>query len=454
MRNVATGFILPGMFLLGLTGCDRAETLPTEADATLQAAITAGNCGLTFDLGKDANSYFSSPAKQAAKTLTDAIAAACTAENQAAVTSNAIQLLALMESVLEQGTGGSAAAGSAVANSALACTRGLCNMNDRPSPLINFAAAFGPTGTFAIRHGKDDVRQVRARGWVKFADQGPTGTFVENWALWGIDVDEPWKDVAKADPVLIYGWDTGATGTLDPAVGKLEYNFKRFPANVGQFQDDDLHVWVCFAETAALLVHDDDHDDHDDPELNGRMQREGVLLSTYEPKCPTYPSLQAASIFAPFAKLMRNLAPRSLFASAMRYDTRTPHVGGSPLDFSRFVPVAVNANALLEWEVPPASNVVVGGSLAPGGVKVKATTLAGTPMEKVVITLYVLNNSGAPAGAEVSNAEATTAEANGIATWPDASVNKPGGYIVCASGKLEGFTFQTICSDMFHAKKK
>jgi hypothetical protein len=82
-------------------------------------------------------------------------------------------------------------------------------------------------------------------------------------------------------------------------------------------------------------------------------------------------------------------------------------------------------------------------------------------MERVLVTLYVLNNQGVPAGAVLSgDFESYTLERNGmegIAVFPDdgppPSLGKAGGYRICARGSLGGFTFTDACSGLINAKK-
>jgi hypothetical protein len=449
MRNARAGFILAGMFLFTVAGCTD-QPQPAEPDLSIQAAVSPGDCGLVKDLVKDVKSVFPMPAGRAENTLASDLDKACKNGDVDGVRGHAIALLAAIEAGLEAGSiGGTTATRSGLANALLACTQGLCNQNDLPNPAIDFTKAFGEAGTFAVRHDAS-AAPVVARDWVEFEDENPPGA---NWALWGIDVDAAWSEVAKADPVLIYGGPASSLVTQDPGIGGLQYDFKRWPVT-GQFDDDKLHVWVCFADDAALP-----HGPGPVEPL-GRMQREGVLLSDYEPTCPEYPSRypavepQNASVFAPVMKLVRGVLPRNLFAFALRTDTRTPHVGGSALDFSVFAPVAADTEGYLTWVVDPPPIVVAGEPISPT-MKVAAFSGSGTPMEKVKVIIEVDKNSGVPAGAFVSDSAAFTLETDGIASFPQAAVNKPGGYTVCATGQLAGFTFERKCSTVFfHARSK
>jgi hypothetical protein len=47
---------------------------------------------------------------------------------------------------------------------------------------------------------------------------------------------------------------------------------------------------------------------------------------------------------------------------------------------------------------------------------------------------------------------ALTDEHDGIAVFPNAYVSKAGGYIICATAELPGFTFERVCSELFHVR--
>ena len=436
MRPISGRLILPLLAPLALAACmDNAPSaLPAEPELPLQAALSPGDCTLSKDLAQAARSWFPRPERNDAASLAQDLHRACTREQPAAVKTNALALLDMMETMLNEGRGGPAGDGSSLANVLLACTRGLCNPAGNPG-LDLVAALQHAAGVFAIRHGSEDSRPVQARSWTPFSDG-----VADNHALWGIDVDAPWAEVANADPVLLYGTPVSTLQLLDPGLGGLQYDFNRWPA-VGLF-DDELHVWVCFADEAGLP-----HAPDVEPE--GRMQRESTLLEDYTPNCPQYVASSGATLATPFMRLARAILPQPLHAFAMRTDRGVRHIGGSPLDFSRFAPVGANPDGELEWEVPPASVVTVGGAL---NVQVRARTGSGTPIEKVRVILEVAGNQGAPAGAFVSDNEALTREADGIAVFDKAAVNKPGGYTICARGELDGFTFEPVCSTMFHAR--
>jgi hypothetical protein len=271
--------------------------------------------------------------------------------------------------------------------------------------------------------------------------------------------------------VLFYG--APVSGVLDlqeVGFGGLQFDMNRYPVPpVGTpgnpFLGDALHVGVCF-ETEVTLPHAGG--DESRPTMAPRMQREAVLLETFDPDfCgDAFPALQSASIGAPALTLARSLLPSSWsgavvdrgllpsswFAVAVT-DRKAPSLGGTPLEFSTFAPVAAEVEGQLEFLTVPASRTAEGESL--GEIRVQARAGGGTPIEKVLVTLSISTNEGTPAGAELAGDFASlTDEQEGVATFPDdgtaLSIGKPGGYLLCANATLAGFTFPEVCTARFH----
>jgi hypothetical protein len=135
-------------------------------------------------------------------------------------------------------------------------------------------------------------------------------------------------------------------------------------------------------------------------------------------------------------------------------DVRTPHIGGSALDFSPFSPVAANASGYLDVQYNLPAAPKVGESI--GDVVAKAFSGSGTPLESVEISIAIYNNRGAPAGAVLKGGDLTgeTREANDFTvTFEGLYVGKPGGYTICVSGAKPGFTFDPVCTPLFNVKK-
>jgi len=89
-------------------------------------------------------------------------------------------------------------------------------------------------------------------------------------------------------------------------------------------------------------------------------------------------------------------------------------------------------------------------------VQVLAVTDQGTPLEHVLIELSAEVNNGSTV--EISENQAFTEEDGGIATFPNVSINKPGGYVLCAEAiqtdGVGGTSYSIVggCSDPLHIR--
>jgi hypothetical protein len=419
---------------------DAQPSAPLADPIDMAAAVATGPCSLLRDITSDARSYFPQPERRTAQDIVQAMGTDCKNGLQAGLTARAWQLLGMVEAVLEGGRGGDLATGSSLVNGLLGCTGSLCEFP--PSPFIDFSGALASGGLFAVRSQSTDP--AVSRDPVQFTDL--RGTLIS--AFWGVEVDQPWAQVTFADPVLVYGRPLTSNGVplSDAAIGNIQYELNVYP-DAGEFLDGALHVGACFSPEAVF-------DDGTNP-LEPRMQREQVLLEEHVPGfCSSvFTPVQSASLFGSLFALAKDVAQPllSLFVMA---DRSAPAVGGTPLDFSRFAPVAANTNARLEFVSQP--NPTPTESQPIGTFQVRARSGAGTPMEKVLVTVYIFNNQGVPAGAVLSgDLSAYTEERDGvqgIATFDNVIVGKPGGYTVCATGSLAGFTFAEACSNLFNVR--
>jgi hypothetical protein len=406
------------------------------------------NCGILWDLKTDMFAFFqnSGPGSPAYEAWME-IYGLCHAgsPDMAQIANAAWQMLELVEQELAGGGGEDLEKGASLVGGLLSCTETLCRSDGIPG--IDFLPTLGTAGLFAVRG--NDQKPAVARGYVPFTD------FLggANSALWGVEVDLPWSVVTQAPRVLIFGFAPPAPElpVAELRLGGLEYELKVYPKK-GEFPDGTLHVTACFADDVELPHVDGDHSK---PSLEPLMQRQSVLLETYAGPgfCDPPSSMQHASILAPVAALARRIAApvRAYFFT----DRGIKHVGGTPLDFSRFAPVVVNGQGGgLELLSGPNADVTVGESV--GTIRVRASTDNGTPIERVEVTLSIYNNRGVPAGAVLSGSTVELTEERdglqGVATFTDVSVGKPGGYIICAEGSFQEFTFERVCSTRINAK--
>ncbi|HSG49113.1 MAG TPA: hypothetical protein VLA43_14935, partial [Longimicrobiales bacterium] len=276
--------------------------------------------------------------------------------------------------------------------------------------------------------------------------------------------------------VLVYGApaQSGSVALDEQSIGGLAYDLHTFP-DVPRFNDGELHVAACY-DADVVLPHPGG--DESQPVLWERMQREGTVLQPFVPPCAAWNALlETPTVAAHLGQGLRRLAawafqPQPLFA-AFFGDRRASSVGGTPIDFSTFAPVAANRSGSLVFLEPLADafqNATAGVPLGP--IVVQALSGEGTPMELVEVELYVAGNQGEPAGATFCDPAATdpsqcanpkefTQEAASgygtAATFTGATLYKAGGFRICARATEdfrggEQFTFTEACSGVFTLK--
>jgi hypothetical protein len=405
----------------------------------IEFAVAPGPCDLMQSLSSGARDVFARAEEASARDLLNDMGAACNSGDQALVASYAWNLLGLVEFALAgDQVEGTVAQTATFVGRLVACTASLCQAS--AVPVIEFGPAVSAYGLFAVR--RTDTSPAVANGAVPFTDLAGQS----NTAFWGVEVEQPWAQVTAANPVLVYGGPVFQGGIVlkELGLGNLQYDLNVLP-DAGEFVDGALHVGVCFGTDVDLP-----------PSANGleaRMQREGVLLEEHGPGfCPAPTSAQSASVIAPFVAFARRVMPASI-TTRLFADTKVRVVGGTPLDFSRFAPVAAETVGSLHWVSTPPPVVVAGQPF--GTIAVQALSGSGSPMEKVRIELFLAGNQGTPAGAVLAgDVESFTQERAGllgVAVFPDegeegTSVGKPGGYTACARAVFNGFTFNDICT--------
>lgn len=474
----------------GLAACGDASdpshgspTVPEPAFAPVSAACS------TSGLASLARSYFSNPEQKTATETLRAMQDQCAGLLYAEAEAGGWSVLSTMETVLEQGRGGSAADGAALANGVISYMCGLgTGVCDAPNdyPALVSASDLGSQGIFAVRVG--GAVPVIARGKVPFTafGSGP------NAALWGIQTSSDWHAATTAPKILFFGSPASA-GDVDLAetpFGSLGYQLHTFP-DVPHFADQQLLVGACY-DSEVALPHENDNPSL--PTLGERMQREGTLLNPALPDCDGWTSFRSASVASGLLARMARFAdwafaPQPLWAAVFG-DRRAPAVGGTPLDFSNFAPVAASRTGYLQFMVPPDGafdNGTAGVAFDP--ILVQAFSGSGTPMELVRVELYVAGNEGVPAGATFCDPELPGADdpscsvfdtdANGdfiitqeqpdgddpYATFEGVTLYKAGGFRVCVRAEPTyyiddlgatqvDFTFTEACSQLFNMKNR
>jgi hypothetical protein len=406
----------------------------------------------TASMANLARAYLSNPEQQAATENLRAMATACANDPESAVPFG-WTVLGLIEDGVEAGTVGDPETGAMLATLLIEYICEMSACTDSPMPVGG--AALGPQGIFAMRAGGTDF--VVAHGAVQFTDFDDRE---DNEALWGLETNTDWEHATGEPNILFYGAPTGIGGVLpdELSFGDLVLGLNRFPSEA-LLSDGELSVGVCYLYEVTL-----------DASLTSRLQRNGTLLVPYEPDCDAWwatLSTQTAGLSGALHRIgdlaAWALLPRPLAA----YWAGAPASGGSPIDFSDFAPVAADPDGTLAFVTPPVDGRV-GEEL--DVIRVQALSGLGTPMERVLIELYVAGNSGEPGGATFCNpvgpnepdcdATAYTMESpsgyDTLAEFADSKLWKAGGYTICAraltSPGQPDFTFAEACAPMIHIK--
>lgn len=445
-----------------------SPTLPPTGAAKVPEACS------TADLAKPARDFFSNPEQRDAADALKAMEVHCAEGNAGLAVAGGWGVLTLMETALEAGSAGAAADGADLANGLIdymcGLDAGLCDLQ----PDLVSASDLGPQGMFAVRMGGADP--VVARGKVPFND------FLgqPNAALWGLEALTDWATATTVPQILFYGspGSTGAISIDERSFGDLAYDLHTFP-DVERFNDGQLLVASCY-DSEVELPHPGGN--LAEPALGERMQREGTILQPRAPNCAAWQTILAgeslASRITDGARRFASwaLQPQPLFAAFFN-DRRAASVGGTPIDFSTFAPVAAERRGYLEFKEPPNGdfpNGTAGVAFEP--IEVMAYSGNGTPMELVFVELYVAGNEGDPAGATFCDPDVDTGSVEGcdvfgddiyteeqpdgqdpVAVFDGVTLYKAGGFRICARavdnfrGGID-FTFEEACSGLFNLK--
>lgn len=441
--------------------CDGGQERSDRSDTLLEpsAAPVSAQCR-TNGLARSARDYFVRPQQQAATRALSDLEDACAAGDP--VSELVFSVLALMEDALAGGVAGDPSDGVALANGLIdylcAADGALCS----PFPEPISEAALGPAGIFAILGSGNEA--VTARGSVPFSFAGE-----DNEALWVVETTAAsWSEATGADLILFYG-SPDLTTPINPdelSIGDLALELLSFPDVDGFATDNQVHVGVCYMDPVPLPH--TGSGSFGEPETVERMQREETILQVHTlVSCPLTwpdpsPSLALAEVVdRAVGFLAQALLPEPL-AAALMGDRSASSTGGSAADFSRFAPVAADPEGRLEYTQPPTDGVA--GEFL-NTIEVQALSGMGTPMERVNVTLVLIGNNGLPAGAsfcptdpedpdcETAPVRKTVETLSGfdpVATF-DVRILKPGGYTICATGEIGGFSFEEDC-EVIHIK--
>lgn len=431
--------------MLFTAACTEDLRSPVDPDATVPLFAPRSKVCDTKDLSAAARDFFPREFGRQAKDLISALGDACAASPDSEATDEAFDIMALMEMALGGASDLDPAAGASLATGLLPFMA-FTNCEASGCVEAGFADdvlfALSERGAFAVRGGASDLTDdVVSRDAVEpLVETDPP--------VWGLTPSSDWAGVL-GQRALLYGHPEAMVGGCDPSTADCpatdeQYDWKTLP-DVDGFGDQMI-------AGACLVI-----DDQVVAEEFLRMRRNSTALenSAGFDACTAFlPAVQTAGLAT---RLVQFLSPRPaiLYAGGKRTGP-----GGNASDFSDFTPLNADAEATLEIEM--VADAVVGETIGP--IYVTALTSNGTPLERVQVVITPKNNNGSwnvdylPGGTDwcpdtdPDNPDCRyTEEEGGTAVFEGLTLDKTGGYRICASvkdGGDLGFTFpEEVCSN-------
>lgn len=263
--------------------------------------------------------------------------------------------------------------------------------------------------------------------------------------VWGANPMRTWNGTLAGRTSLLFGSElsatTSPTGEALLAAGVPAYTFNLIPHPEQFPAADEMIVGLC---STAIATEE------------GVIQREGTSLQPANLDWCGNQSFTRSegSLFGRLARFGWELVdptPRPLWAAALIRGSP----GGAAGSFSEFFAIDVNPDAFLVFVVPPADAT----ENTPQDITILARTDQFTPLEQVLLTVYVKDQNGLiPSGGSLEgpgcdiggNSCSLRTQGDeqgqpGTATF-SLTLNKTGAYRFCVTGELDPFVFQETCS--------
>jgi hypothetical protein len=417
-------FALAAGAVLALAACgDSREPLATEP--RLKPTPPGPSCN-TSDAKSKVRSHFGQPTQNEVVEMIDLLIASSTAADS---TKNGFDALKRVE--LGQDVAGTPQTALDLVNAILPCIK-------VGATSIGPVGIFETEGAFAIRGGTGDAAPVYSGD--DFSAVAPPASPAEfdTWSEWlGLPDGTTFPDPRA----IIYGtpFDVGNISN-ESEVGSRGFDWNTLPTRSFPRPADGF-LGLCVGSNLSDRIQ------------NNHGTQQGVL-GFYDPSQPPL-SLSCAGFdqngnplvsTSLLHRAMDLLGPQPLFAAV-----RLGGTGGTPGGYSQHFGVLVT-QAALRFTVQP-SSAKIGDVISPP-VKVEAKTAAGTPIQRIEVTIEARSNLGQPAS--LGGLTTRRTDEFGIVTFDDLVLNSSGTYRfqVFATNGAENLNVSTATSNQFFVGKK
>lgn len=430
MSTSSRGTLLLSAAVLLVTACgEPASTSTAPEPGPVAAAVVAGTCDINA-LKAGARDFAASNRDPLFTIIGDLQSlvkfGATTGGTDKAF--DGLARLAAMRGTSAQKSGATGATFNALATGFLACMEN--SIIETVPADFNVTGATGPGWMFEVR-GKSGVDAAggayeRGASDAYWAAEAPAG--------WGASIDP----VSPAKRFLVYGYHIVDFLPNDPTVGSA-FEIRTIPTIASEqlVLASPLHFGLCNVDATATTL---------------RVQHVDDILPLSDLACAPPAAFAQASSFG--QRLVDFLAPKPLYAFFFRA------VGGAGSELSPSVVIDMQAVTLSFVQPVADGQVTVAMADANGNpIQVSVTTLNGTPLPDVVVTLAIAGNHSSIAFFKDGSAVASTTvsrstNALGVATFDDVFLTKAGGYVLEASGAFDGVSGSPVLSNSFNWQNK
>jgi len=388
-----SAFALAAGAALALAACsDSREPLATDPEFK---PVPAGVCN-TNDAKSKARIHFSQPTQNVVVGLIDQLAASTNAADSTKYGFDALVYVETKTDVI-----GTPQTALDLVNALLLCMK-------VGATSIGPVGIFETQGAFAIRGGPTDARPVMSGDGFSAVAPPDTPPEFDTWSEWlGLPAGSALPD-ARA---IVYGtpFDVGDISD-ETEVGTRGFDWGSIPVRPFPRPADGF-LGLCVGSALGDRVEND----------HGSSKG---ILGFYDPSTPPL-SLNCAGFdqngnpITSSSLLRRALdffGPSPLFAAV-----RLGGTGGTPGGYSRHFVVLV-LDAALSFKTQPPS-VGLGD---PFSVQIEAKTAAGTPIQRIEVTIEARSNMGVPA--DLGGQLTRKTDEFGLVTFDNLTMNSPGTY--------------------------